>query len=329
MRIRTVLLGAAAAAMLVAQAPTVESRRATIRGQSGDWGKCTIEVVVDVAADVEIYGDGARLRTLGGQPSQWRRMECTGPLTVNPTDFKFTGVDGRGRQTLVQDPRQNRGVAVVRIEDSKGGSEGYTFDIEWRGGSAPSSGSYVGGYNPEGSGVLQPGGGYTPSPQMVSACQNAARDRTIRDFGVRDLVFGNTYRDSTQGRQEWIVGTFDTGRLTRRDNFRFACWMDWNSGRVRSVEVARATGGGGFPGSGNSRQAVRICQDAATARAQQDGYSDVRLRWAEGDDRPGRQDRVEGTVSARGRDGYQYFMDFSCSMDFNTGQLRRIDVRTR
>lgn len=316
MRIRTGLLGAAVAATaLFAQAPTVEARRATIRGQSGDWGKCTIEVVVDVAAEVEIYGDGARLRTLGGQPSQWRRMECSGPLPANPADFKFTGVDGRGRQTLVRDPRQNRGVAVVRIEDSKGGSEGYTFDIEWRGGD----------------GVLQPGdgSGYTPSPQLVSACQEAARDRTIREFGVRELVFGSTYRDSAPGRQEWIVGTFDTGRVSRRDDFRFACRMDWRSGRVQSVEVTRATGGGSLPGPGDGQQAVRICQDAATARAQQDGYNDVRLRWAESDNRPGRQDRVEGTVSARGREGYQYFLDFSCSMDFNTGQIRRLDVRPR
>ena len=29
------------------------------------------------------------------------------------------------------------------------------------------------------------------------------------------------------------------------------------------------------------------------------------------------------------RDGYQYFLDFSCSMDFNTRQIRRVDVRPR
>ena len=31
--------------------------------------------------------------------------------------------------------RGGRGVAVVRIEDQKGGREGYTFDLEWRGNS--------------------------------------------------------------------------------------------------------------------------------------------------------------------------------------------------
>ena len=54
-------------------------------------------------------------------------------MPPNPADFRFAGVDGRGRQTLVRDPR-NGGVAVVRIEDSQNGSEGYTFDIFWANG---------------------------------------------------------------------------------------------------------------------------------------------------------------------------------------------------
>jgi hypothetical protein len=107
------------------------ARRADIRGGGGD-GKCTIEVDVDDVAEVEIMGDNARLRTLSGRPSNWRRFVCNRPMPRNPGDFRFQGVDGRGRQTLVRDPR-NGGPAVVRIEDPQGGSEGYTFDIMWRG----------------------------------------------------------------------------------------------------------------------------------------------------------------------------------------------------
>jgi hypothetical protein len=113
-------------------------------GSRGDRGKCTIEVNVDEVAEVEIYGDSGRLRTLAGQPSEWRRLECSDPLPRNPSDFQFTGVDGRGRVELVRDPRRNGGVAVVRIEDPKSGREGYTFDLEWRGSS--------GGYGRDGSG---------------------------------------------------------------------------------------------------------------------------------------------------------------------------------
>ena len=121
-------------ATLAAYGQREQSIRARIRGGGGEWGKCTAEVDVDDVAEVSISGDDGRIVTLSGQPSFWRRLECTGPMPREMRDFRFRGVDGRGRQILVQDPRENRGVAVVRIEDPKAGREGYTFDIEWRGG---------------------------------------------------------------------------------------------------------------------------------------------------------------------------------------------------
>lgn len=120
------------AAQASAQSAT---RRANMTGNRSDNGKCTIEVRVDQAADVEISGDTGRIRTLGGQPASWVRFECNSPLPRNPSDFRFKGIDGRGQVSLVRDPQSTRGVAVVHIEDPKGGSEGYTFDLEWRGGS--------------------------------------------------------------------------------------------------------------------------------------------------------------------------------------------------
>lgn len=120
-------------------------RQANVRGGGGDSGKCTIEVEVDGVAEVEIRGDRGRIRTLQGSPASWRRFECNGILPANPGDFRFKGVDGRGRQELVSTPGGRRS-AVVRIEDPKGGRHGYTFDIEWRG-----SGSF-GGSGGSGSG---------------------------------------------------------------------------------------------------------------------------------------------------------------------------------
>ncbi|MBI2688662.1 MAG: hypothetical protein HYX27_20355 [Acidobacteria bacterium] len=110
-----------------------QTRNANIRGGGGD-GKCTIEVEVDGAAEVEIYGTQARLRTLSGRRATWRRFECNQPMPARPYDFRFSGVDGRGRQDLVRSP-DGGGPAVIRIEDRDGGREGYTFDIKWRGGS--------------------------------------------------------------------------------------------------------------------------------------------------------------------------------------------------
>jgi len=135
------------------QPGAVETRRADIRG-GGDSGKCTIEVVVDGVAEVEVRGDTARLRTLAGMPATWRRFVCNEVMPPNPVDFRFHGIDGRGRQELVRDPGRG-GVAVVRIEDPKSGSEGYTFDLEWRG--AGGGGNFGGGR--EGAG-REGGGGW-------------------------------------------------------------------------------------------------------------------------------------------------------------------------
>lgn len=122
-------------------------RRADIRGGGGDRGKCTIEVEVDDVADVEVRGQEARIRTLSGTPAFFRRFVCNQPMPRNPYEFRFRGIDGRGRQDLVRDPRSG-GVAVVRIVDRNGGREGYTFDLEWRGG---------GGYPRGGSGYWDRG----------------------------------------------------------------------------------------------------------------------------------------------------------------------------
>jgi hypothetical protein len=110
-----------------------QSIRASITGGDGS-GKCTFEVQVDGAAEVEIAGDRGTIRQLSGQPARWLRLTCNRPLPNNPGSFRFQGVDGRGRQQLVRDPNGSGGVAVIRIEDSKGGSERYTGDIEWRDG---------------------------------------------------------------------------------------------------------------------------------------------------------------------------------------------------
>jgi hypothetical protein len=133
----------------------VATLRATLRGGRGDGGKCTAEVEVDGVAEVGIRGDTGEIRTISGQPATWRRLECTSPLPPMPADFRFRGVDGRGRQELVADPRSNRGLAVVRIEDPQGGREGYTFDIEWRG-------SGGGGLAPGAGWGAGPGGGWGP-----------------------------------------------------------------------------------------------------------------------------------------------------------------------
>jgi hypothetical protein len=195
-------------------AQRADTYRAQIRGGGGDRGKCTIEVEVDGVAEIEIRGDQGSMRTLSGNPSSWRRMECNQPLPSNPYDFRFSGVDGRGRQTLLRDPSNNRGVAVVRIEDPQGGREGYTFDIEWRGTSGYSSGG------DRGPGVDRgPGGDRGPDGDRGGPRWNDE----VRFRGRGDGVFNN-FRgpddrlydcEVTVDRRGEVSVTFQTERRSR------------------------------------------------------------------------------------------------------------------
>jgi len=312
----------AVAAILPGQ--NVQTRRATMTGSRGGSGKCTIEVRVDGVAEVSITGDSGRLRTLSGAPASWVRMECSDPLPRNPGDFRFNGVDGRGRQELVADPRGNRGTAVIRIEDTKGGAEGYTFDIEWNG---SQGGSYPGYGN---SGYGSPGygnQGYGNVPQRaLDACRSEVQARAARDYGLRNIDITNMGADNNSGRREWVTGTFDDRRGGGRNTFRFDCSVEYNSGRVRSVEITRADGYGGYNG-GDAGQAVRSCQDAVVSRLSRDGYRNPNFNGAAPDNRRG-AGWVSGQVSAsRGPVADRF--DFSCSVDPRGGQVRSVDLNRR
>jgi len=242
-------------------------RRASFAGSaSPDQGKCRVEVVVDGAAEVEIRGDTANLRNLSGQPPQWRRFICTSPMPANPGEFRFAGVDGRGSQQLVGDPRSG-GSAVVRIEDRDNGAQGYTFDVFWSGGGRNYTGQDRGGPPPP-----QPDrGGYGPPPgeqdrgfdgppprdfdhdrgfdqdrrftadQAIRVCQDSVRDEASRRLGPSRIDFQRTSMDDNPGRNDWVLGNFAvTRRFGRQDFYRFSCSVNFDTGRVRSADFRAA-----------------------------------------------------------------------------------------
>jgi len=225
----------------VIHAQTME-RRANFTGGGGPEGRCTVEVIVDGAAEVEIRGDRALLRNLYGQTPQWRRFECTSPMPGNPVNFRFQGVDGRGRQNLVGDPRRG-GPVVVRIEDPDNGSEGYTFDVFWQGAG--------GGFPPQGG--PGPGPGYggpgrdrgyrgrTSVDDAVRICQDSVRAQANDRLRGARIEFRRTSLDDNPGRQDWVIGTFEARRgQGRLDVYSFSCSVDFQSGRVRSADFQRA-----------------------------------------------------------------------------------------
>ncbi|HEY7333587.1 MAG TPA: hypothetical protein VH639_01795 [Bryobacteraceae bacterium] len=97
----------------------------------GDRFRCTVEVIVDGSAQIEIRGNGATLTNISGQPPQWRRLDCNAPLPANPVDFTFHPVRGRGRQVLIAEARRGA-PALIRIDDPAPGAARYIFEITWR-----------------------------------------------------------------------------------------------------------------------------------------------------------------------------------------------------
>jgi hypothetical protein len=126
-----ILAAAAALGTLSAQGLQRKASRARV-GPGGGEG-CTIDVVVDGAAEVEIRGDDAVLKNLSGQAPQFRAFDCSRPMPPNAPGFQFTVVDGRGRMELVRTPREG-GPVVVRIDDPQPGQGEYRFEITWAGG---------------------------------------------------------------------------------------------------------------------------------------------------------------------------------------------------
>jgi hypothetical protein len=189
MRARSFFAVAALAAII--GSAEAQERRATF-GESArpGEGKCTVDVVVDGAVEIEIRGDRAVMRNLSGTPPQWRRFICTGPLPANPDNFRFDPQEGRGRQELIRDPRRG-GAAVVRIEDRSGGREGYKFDIYWSG--------YTG--------AIPPDRGFGRGPDRDGGRDfDRDRDRGDRDGYYRD-------RDDWFRRGDWRQRLFERVRM--------------------------------------------------------------------------------------------------------------------
>ncbi len=267
-------------------------RQANITGGgNSDQGKCTIEVVVDDVAQVEIRGATATLRNVSGQPAQWRRFECTGVMPANPTGFTFQGVDGRGRQTLVRDPRQG-GVAVVEIDDKDGGAEGYTFEIMW------DSRGNGGNYNPGAVGNNSP---------------------LYRNDGNQPGYRGDPNQPAYRNDPNQPVNRGDDRR-----NEGYAAPGGYRP-NYRDSDYYRRYGHG-FA----KDEAIRVCQQAvARQAAQRFGSADVHFHQTRIDDNPGQNDWIRGNLDVHRGNQRSDMYNFACSVNFDNGRVRSAQLDTR
>jgi len=306
-------------------AQTYQRRASLGINQVAGQGRCVVEVVVDGIADVAIRGDSGTLRNLSGQQPQWRRFECTGIMPSNPANFQFRGVDGRGRQQLIQDPR-NSGAAVIRIEDSQGGAEAYTFDVTWSGGSGYNEPYYPNTSYPNtsrNSGII---GGQYAYNDAVRACQDGVRQR----YNVNSIVFDTVNVGDYRGPRDRVEGVFRTGR---GDRHSYSCTVNTNNGRLLAVQIdqngnAPAVYGDRYGdrrnGAMSDAQGMRACEQSVANRVRNNGNgSSVRFGNTNI-----RNDRIFGTVQVDRYNRTESF-NFACSMDLYNGTVQSVDLNRR
>ena len=138
--------------------------------------------------------------------------------------------------------------------------------------------------------------------------------------------------DGEDDRGDWISGTISGRRGPRVEAFGFACPVDFQARRVGEVQMRPANDG--YYGRDEDHnhfsreRALRACGDAVQDRLRQDGYTSFNIRKMDVDNRPGNNDWIVGGLAAR-RGNYSDNFEFSCSVDFDAGRIRSINVNRR
>lgn len=299
--------------------------------RTSDWsenrrdGKCTIRVRVDNEVEVNLRGERIGVKVLAGNPSRDEGSECNAPLPRNGVrNFRFRGIDGRGEVRLLQEPSSsNRWTAVVGIRDSKGGEEGYTFQLTWdsdgSGGWGGSGGSWNDWDNWGGSGGS--GGSWGNEQWMTSSyqsttrrvCENEIRSRT----GADRVLFTRTDFFSAGNWRVGIRGDGNAYRGSERRNFSYECSIDPRSSRVERANYTwggsnnwGGSGGswGGSGGSASNDQLRSSCEAALQdeARRRWGSSSSFRFSGSPRIELSGSDRRIisgNGTLYAQGRRG--------------------------
>ena len=332
MRTSTAFLIAGLCAPVFAQS---YQRQANISGDgSRDQGTCTIEVVVDGSAEIQVRGTRAILKNTGGSAPQWRRFDCSAPMPLNPANFSFNGA-GRGQTQLTRDPRDGGGDAVVRVDDPRGGSSTYVLSMQWQG--------YSDDRGPVGSGdsIFNPGGQSANAPnqavssnEAVELCQQQIMNQAMQRFGNNSVFFRRTTVNNNRGGQDRVRGTIDVDNRGVQERYRFNCDVNLNNGRVRSAQIENSpvnqnTRDFGYSGgnAANASRAIQACESAVDRRLAGQGYQ--RLFGSVDIDERTSSNRVFGSVSVSDAGRNQQTMDFACTVDFSTGAVSSVDVVPR
>ncbi len=203
-------------------------------------GECKIRVRIDDEADVIVEGDRVMVRTLRGRPGIDAGSECTGPLPRRIREFDFRQTDGPGRAELIDSPERG-GRAVIHVRDSDGGDHKYTLEFRWTadggGGSYGRSGRGEDRFDEHPGGAPLRRGGRFSEAEAMDLCREAVQGRIASQYSFRDARIENLAMDDGPGRRDRIVGEAIARRGGSRARFSFSCSVDFESGRLRDVQV--------------------------------------------------------------------------------------------
>jgi len=240
--------------LLLASSPAFADTQFRVRRMSRNdvplgKGQCDIRLRVDNEAEVSVRGDMVIVRTISGRDARDDGSECNEPLPArNVGGFNFEVRDRRGDIVLLSEPsRQTSYRAVVRIRDNEGGEGRYHFRLSWQmdgRGAEPDFGSRPGyGSRPDfGSDAerTDPRRGRSSGlARAIDACSDAASERIADEYRNPDVDILSIRADNGPGRNDYIVGEAAVGRGRRAQTLAFACQVDLNTGRVRSVNLRR------------------------------------------------------------------------------------------
>jgi len=140
----TIITAMLMAAPVLADHLTVVPRAARGYDPRAREGWCSVRVWVDDEVNVFVQGGRMMFQNIHGRRPYDAGTECTAPMPgPGLTDFRFRGIDGRGRVQLMEAPSRRNGYrAWVRILDHRGGGEEHHFRLYWR-----NDGRYYDPYN--------------------------------------------------------------------------------------------------------------------------------------------------------------------------------------
>ncbi|HJS74663.1 MAG TPA: hypothetical protein VJ921_10270 [Vicinamibacteria bacterium] len=87
---------------------------------------------VDIGCDIEVQGKRHIVKDAGGSGTREKGATFSEPLPRSEVPVSVEKRDGRGDVEIIQTPDSSNGyTAILRIEDSKSGSDDYDIELRW------------------------------------------------------------------------------------------------------------------------------------------------------------------------------------------------------